>query len=408
MQKASARRVVRIVSVLALLGGLTMTTQQASDAQEAGVRAGATLPFITAIDTMKESMDTLNNRLTPVQIANDVQVASSLHANYVTVDTPYDYPDYAQQWVDAIRAAGKHVWFRMSWNAWLGMYDVPGTMTPGGFEAATRAFIMAHPAMFRAGDVFDICPEPEQGKYWALTYGVSWDWSPMIPNAATTAYNAFVRDGTVLAQNTFQQIGVKGVITTIRSMTPFVIEHDLEPATVSLLGQVTGDSFPEGVTIEPVAATNARISELQAMEAAWPVPVVLGEMGYSTAALVNDIQQEAVLRAEFTALRAIPYLAGVNYWVGAGYQTPDQYNGTRLFSGTTGAWSPRPAATDLATFFSAESPISPSPTTPPASTGVATSTASPAMSPVTSSQTATPSPCGKHATCRIFAAALQS
>ena len=357
-----------------------------------GVADVAPTSFIASLDTMKESMDSLNNPLTPAQIANDVNLSASLNTTHITVDTPYDDPGYAQQWADAIRAAGKHVWFRMSYDSWLGIYGAAATMTPAGYESAMRAFILAHASLFQPGDIFDPCPEPEQGAYWAAAYGPSWDWSPAPPNAATRESNAFVRDTSSVAAAAFQQIGVAGVNTTVRSMNPFIVEHDLEPATVAQLGRVTIDSYPEAGTTDPATAARARVDEMNGIENQWRVPIVVGEMGYSTQALVSDAVQEPVLSAEFRALQGLPYLAGVNYWTGAGYAAPDRYNGTRVFTGTVGAWTLRPAAVDLSAFFAAEAQTSPATLmiAAPPSTNTATPTMTPP--PATATSTATTPP----------------
>jgi hypothetical protein len=308
--------------------------------------------FVRAIDTQKESMDTLANRLTAAQMADSVGVAAQLNLDYVTVETPYDYPDYAQQWVDAIRSVGKHVWFRMSWSDWLGIHAGTGTMTPTDFLSRTQRFILAHPGMFRTGDIFDICPEPEQGKYWNATYGSSWNWLPAPPNPATREYNLFIRNGTQAARTAFQQIGRTGVTTTIRSLNPFDAQYDLEPATVSLLGVLTIDSYADAGMTDQHDAVASRINELNALHDQWKVPIVYGEMGYDASnPFVSDAQQQVVLNAEFSALRQVSFLKGVNYYVGAGYPAPDNYNGTRIFAGTRGAWTLRPAAADLARFF---------------------------------------------------------
>jgi parallel beta-helix repeat protein len=76
-------------------------------------------------------------------------------------------------------------------------------------------------------------------------------------------------------------------------------------------------------------------------------------MGYSIKVRVNDTAQEAVLQAEFNALSALPYLAGVNYWVGAENDTPTRTS-PHIFSGTTGVWILRPAAYDLSNFYKVE------------------------------------------------------
>ncbi len=313
--------------------------------------ATAAFSVVTSVDTMKDSKDTVANRLTAAQIGAEVRMAASLHTTHIAVDTPYDAPDYARQWIDAIHAAGKHVWLRPHFNQWEGDYGATGIMTPAQYERAEVAFLRAYPTLLRPGDIFDPCPEPENGKYWAATYGQSWDWNPIVPNAATREYNAFIRDTTTIAQDTLHGLGIDGVITTIRSVNGWIATHDLEPATVGLLGRVTIDSYPEGSTTDPAVAARAQVDAISSVETMWHVPVVLGEMGYSTAALVNDQTQEAVLRAEFTALRQLPYLEGINYWVGAGNA---QYDGTRLITGSRDAWTLRPAARDLAALYAAE------------------------------------------------------
>ncbi|MGH2345810.1 MAG: hypothetical protein ACRDG4_11330, partial [Chloroflexota bacterium] len=71
--------------------------------------------FAASVDTMKESMDTdaAQDQLSDSRISNTVNAISRLNTNYITVDTFWEYPSYTQRWVDAIRATGRHVWFRM-------------------------------------------------------------------------------------------------------------------------------------------------------------------------------------------------------------------------------------------------------------------------------------------------------
>jgi hypothetical protein len=312
--------------------------------------------MITSIDTMKESRDTETRPMAPAQIADDVDLAASLNTNYITVDTHWDYPDYMQQWVNAIRATGRHVWFRIHPNQWGDNNGTTGIMTPAQYEASEQAFIAAHPAFFQPGDILDPCPEPENGLYWIATYGKGWTANP--PNVATEAYNAFIRDTTTIADQTLHAAGIHGVITTVRSTNSFFAAHpgDLEAATVAMLGHVTYDSYPEGTTTDPATATAARVNEIEAVEQAWPgVPIILGEMGYSNKMEVDDTTQEAVLSAEFAAIAPLPNIAGINYWVGAGTSNSGGY--THIFNGSTGSWILRPAAIDLAAFYAQEQQV---------------------------------------------------
>jgi hypothetical protein len=309
--------------------------------------------MITSIDTMKESRDTETRPLSDAQIADDVNLAASLNTNYITVDTHWDYPDYMQRWVNAVRATGRHVWFRIHPNQWGDNNGTTGIMTPAEYEASEQAFIAAHPALFQPGDILDPCPEPENGPYWIATYG--YGWTSNAPNAATEAYNAFIRQTSAIADAALHAAGIYGVITGVRSTNSFFATHPgvLEPATVAALGHVTFDSYPEGTTTDPATAAAARANEIEAVARAWPaVPIVLGEVGYSDKIAVSDATQDSVLRAEFAAILPIGAVAGINYWVGAG--TDDSGGYTHIFGGATGAWTLRPAALDLAAFFAQE------------------------------------------------------
>lgn len=335
-----------------LAGLIAVPFAHAASAPPPAAHAAALPLLALSVDTMKESRDTETRPLTDAQIADDVDLAARLNTNYITVDTHWDYPDYMQRWVNAIRTAGRHVWFRIHPNQWHDDNGASGMMTPAQYESAEQAFIAGHPALFQAGDILDPCPEPENGLYWIATYGHGW--TSNAPNTATREYNAFIRATTDIADAALHQNGIAGVITTVRSTNSFFATHPgvLETATVARMGRVTFDSYPENTTTDPATATAARISQLNAVESIWNVPIVIGEMGYSNKVNVDDATQDAVLRSELNALAALPYLAGINYWVGAGTASSGGY--THIFAGSHGAWTLRPAAVDLAAFYQTE------------------------------------------------------
>ncbi len=310
------------------------------------------LPFIASVDTMKESRDTETRPLSLTAIQQSVDLAARLNVNYITVDTHWDYPDYMSKWVNAIRTSGRHVWFRIHPNQWHDDNGTTGLMTPAMYIDSERRFILAHLTFFRPGDIFDPCPEPENGLYWHATYGLNW--TSNAPNAATMAFNAFVREATDVADATLNQGSIYGVITTIRSMNSFFPLHPkvLEAQTVARLGVITIDSYPEHTTTDPQVAAQSRLSELNAIEQLWKIPIIQGEMGYSNAVAVDDATQQLVLKTEFQALSTLPYLHGINYWVGAGTNQSGGY--THIFAGTSGVWTWRPAAYNLAAFFHLE------------------------------------------------------
>lgn len=384
------RQRFHIISALLVLAMSTMAGAaghgRADAPPIARPRTAVVPPFISAIDTMKESRDTETRPLSDAAIADDVNLAASLNPNYITVDTHFEYPDYMARWVAAIRATGRHVWFRIHPNQWGDNNGTTGIMTPAQYESAERAFLQANLALFQPGDILDPCPEPENGTYWLATYGSGW--TANAPNPATQEYNAFIRATSDIADSVLQGAGIYGVITTVRSTNSFFATHPgpLEAATVARLGRVTVDSYPDQNLTDPAQAAAARVSEYRAIYAAWGVPVVVGEMGYSNKIAVDDATQQSVLSAEFGALEGLGFLGGLNYWVGAGTDNSGGY--THIFTGTNGAWALRPAASDLAGFFAYEQgrvgKATPTPSTPAAtstSTPAATATAPPTLTP---------------------------
>jgi hypothetical protein len=302
--------------------------------------------FIASIDTMKESKDTdSSTQLTDAQIANDIYLCVSLNPNYITVDTHYDEDTYMARWVRAIRATGKHVWFRPGFAGWG--TGTSGIMTPTMYLAKLRIFILTHPSLFQPGDIFDENAEPENGRYWGATYGANW-------SSQTRDFNSFLVGLTDTADQAFRQLGIGGVITTIHSTDPWTAEHPevLYPSTVQHMGNlVTVDAYPDENTTDPTTAANEWIQQLMRIHVARPTArILIGEMGYSNKLPVDDTTQETALKEELDALSSVSYLAGINYWVGAGTAASGGY--THIFTGSAGHWSLRPAAYVLASFYS--------------------------------------------------------
>jgi hypothetical protein len=216
-----------------------------------------------------------------------------------------------------------------------------------------RTFILHHPGLFRPGDIFDADAEPENGRYWSATYGPNWSWQPTAPNAATAEFNAFLLALTHTADQAFHQLGIRGVITTVHSTSPWWAEHPeaLYPSTVEQMGNViTIDAYPDADTTDPHVAAAAWTHLLATIHEVRPhVRLLIGELGYSNNLRVDDRTQQRVLHATLNALSSNPRLVGLNYWVGAGTDSSGGY--THIFTGTAGAWSPRPAAFVLSAFF---------------------------------------------------------
>lgn len=306
----------------------------------------------TCVDTMKDSRDTSApaQQLSTAVIQQGVNLCAGLNVTHITVDVFYDYAAYMTTWVQAVRAAGKKVWFRCHHNAWEGNNGVSATMTPAQYLTATIAFIQANPTLFQSGDIFDACPEADNSPYWVTTYGAGY--TNGAPNAATNAFNQFLLDCDTQMQAALNGLAIYGVNTKVRSLNSFWGKSiaALYPTTVASLGCVVIDSYPEGSSTSPSVCAAARLTELQQVtNARAGVPIIIGELGYSNAVNVDDATQQAVLAAELAAIATVPNIIGMNYWVAQGTASSGGF--THLFSGNRGSWGLRPAASTLATFY---------------------------------------------------------
>lgn len=327
-----------------------------------------TLKF-RSVDTMKGSKDSCDNPWSEAQIAQIVGLCAGLNLTHLAVSTPWDYsgagqftPAYLRRWVAGIRAAGKSVWFRCHPIGWERDYGATGTMTPAQYLASMDRFIRANADLFRSGDIWDGCPEPENGKYWNETHSPSqfngWMYNGA-PNAATAEYSQFFIDITDWSDAAFAAIGQRGIVTTIRATNGTVAQRreTLHPEAVARMGRITTDSFTGQGSTDPATVAQSLIDELDAIRAARDavpatanLPIVLGERGYSTTVRPDDEQQRAVIAEVNRRLATVPFLEGDNYWVAFG---EDNTENSRLFAGSRGVYAPRPAAAELAAYFAA-------------------------------------------------------
>jgi hypothetical protein len=336
-----------------VLTGCTAQSQHSPPTPDRGAEEAPALPvsYIASIDTMKESKDTEDAPLSDTQIAADINLSASLNVNYIAIATHYDNADYMTRWVSAVRATGKHVWFRSGFRGWG--TDASGEFTSAVYLSRLYTFILTHAYLWRPGDIFDPNAEPENGAYWRASYGPNWSWQPPAPNAATDDFNKFLVDVTNTAELAFKQLGISGVITTVHSVDPWTVEHPevLYPSTIKRMNDlVVVDAYPDANTQDPALAAHAWVQQLSRIHNARPhARIVIGEMGYCNNFPVEDTTQETVLKAELDALSSVPYLVGINYWVGAGTDQSGGY--THLFENSTGHWTLRPAAYVLASFY---------------------------------------------------------
>src|SRR5689334_19862914 len=132
------RYIKTIVVLLAVISSLAWQVAHTKSTATATSTRGT---FIASIDTMKVSRDTVRQPLSFAEINSIIKLSARLNANYITVDTQWDYPDYMAQWINAIRLAGRHVWFRGYPRQWEDASGKAGIMTPTQYMAYEQKFI---------------------------------------------------------------------------------------------------------------------------------------------------------------------------------------------------------------------------------------------------------------------------
>lgn len=288
---------------------------------------------LRSIDNMHISRDLMCTEQSAAWIYAVVAQEAAAGANTIVVDMPYDDASgyascpvanplaYEQEWVNAIRHAHLHVWFRQLWNTWLGIYGRPkltyGTApavpyeTGGGADAVisgadsasylakTYRFILGHAELFAPGDIFTPAEEPEGG-------GVAPDCTGpcQFPNPAE--FNRFMRDSMAADRQAFASLGVD---VSVGYWGVGCANRWLEPATVAAMGVLATDCYDRSAADLQAALT--------ALYAQFGAPVVLGEWGDIWDRGVQPASTNAV-SSVFAVLNRLPFVVGFNYWQAAG------------------------------------------------------------------------------------------
>jgi hypothetical protein len=241
-----------------------------------------------------------------------VTTAKDLGVNYVAIETPYDSPlcansvTYTKRWVDSVRSAGLNVWHRHMPLQFEGIYDTAKSANVD-YLLLIKNYIKANPTLFKSGDIFTPIPEPQNGGIQGVTYcsqGVC------IFNSKES-FNKWLRDAIDVSNQSFSDIGLGGKIKVgYYGFDGFVAWGDnnpdwdgiLEDATISKMGNITIDHYPElvGDTME---------NDLNELQNKYPnTKIVIGEWG----AVVSNNQQNQVQNSMTASMRK--NVVGFNYW----------------------------------------------------------------------------------------------
>jgi hypothetical protein len=382
-----ARRLAAMLASTAVAAQLVLMAFGGS--QAAGGLAG--FKFIGSVDTMKLSKDRAWEGFTSDD-AQAVNLTASMAVTHITVDTPLEYPSVMVAWAEKIHSVGKHVWFRLgSFNGGSlahgdsskdSGYKAPYDGYPGyapGYLTNLHQLMLSHPGLVRPGDILDGNSEVENSTWWKKNYGckvqqaactpcpeISQMTSAAYPCSPVSEFNRFLQAMTQQENRDLVSLGITPcatptstncVLTQVHSVDPGTAEHELSSATVKAMGNlVTVDAYPERRTTSPTAAASKWMTVLHNWYEVWKargltVTILVGEWGYSNKINVGDATQAAVIQAEVEAFPTVPYLLGMNYWVGPGWEGDGGY--TQIFTHASGSWKFRPAAPKVSSFYAA-------------------------------------------------------
>jgi hypothetical protein len=286
-----------------------------------------------SIDTMSRSRDQAQSQLFKPQIVFFCQQLARLHPTHLTYCGPYDAPStygaqpgWMEAWLGAIRATGRHVWFRMLWNNWQGTFSQPiltANTTPAipyetdgrvtavlsgsdttSYLYKTYQWILDHPTVFQDGDVFSPASEPSNAgiePYSAQT-------PAQFPNLA--AYVAWLADVTVLCRVAFQHIGKQVFVGFMSPGWVSGAANAISSDTARILGSpMSVDTY----VTQPQQVVNI----LAALSYTWRSTMVLGEWGVTSG--TTESSRVQAVNATYGAVSALPFVVGVNYFEGWSY-----------------------------------------------------------------------------------------
>jgi hypothetical protein len=272
---------------------------------------------VRAIDTMKYSRDAARNPAMITQIPSLVAQVASLHPTHIAIDTPYDaeFVPYLAAWVQAARANNLHVWFRGNFSGWEGWFGYAKFTDPAIHHTLTRQFIVAHPSLFQAGDIFTPAPEPENGGYG----------DPRLSDAIRQQFLTFLTTSYVNCTNAMAEISAQGVSCGYVSMNGDVARDSL---TSEVVAQTGGLVVIDHYVADPVTLKNDILSLAQKYNA----KVVVGEFGAPIPDIhgaMTESQQAAYIAQDLDQMKSVSQvMLGVNYWTAFDASTalfnPDQ------------------------------------------------------------------------------------
>jgi hypothetical protein len=341
--------------------------------------------FITSVDVMKYTKDTMQNQLQDSEISAIVaDIMNNLKPQYIAISVPLDesedYPAdtkpaprtaiaYAQKWADVIHSAGAKVLFRGTFAGIEGIYNFPKLVGSNRFPAGTAAtaatdgrnswlgkiytYITSHSSLFAPGDIWAILPERTEGIFQDQTSFLSYA-SPGIQ----TNYANFFIDLNKVSATAFEKIG-KSVRSGYSTNNFSEIGSGwLLPSLFATEPVISVDHY--GITHTPAEMD----SDIRTAYKNYGKQIFLQEWGDYWNVSMSQADRTAYLNsmyAVFAKLEADKILAGFNYWGGW------VNNAEGVLTSANGVYNINYRGQILSKFFATVAPTTLS-STPPSST----------------------------------------
>ena len=296
--------------------------------------------FMTSVDVMKYTKDTMRNQFSDSQIDALVGlIMTSIKPKYIAISVPLDsqadYPAdgqpaprtaaaFTQKWADSIHAHGGKVIFRGTWSGIEGIYGFAKMVGAARFPAGTAAsaatdgtstwlgktyqYIKSNSGFFHDGDIWAVLPERTEGICQDSTSFLTYA-SPGIQSN----YPNFFLDLNKVSAQAFGLVGKKVKVGYSANNFSEVASGWLNPALYQTANMIVVDHYGINHSVSEME------SDLTTAYKKYGKPVFLQEWGDYWNVSLPQSERSAYLKsmyAMFAKLAGQRILAGFNYWGG--------------------------------------------------------------------------------------------
>ncbi|MBX4188326.1 MAG: carboxypeptidase-like regulatory domain-containing protein [Candidatus Doudnabacteria bacterium] len=265
---------------------------------------------VQSLDTMKFSRDLarekLNDPTFDETIEQQISEIAKANATHVAIGTPYDpeFLPFLKRWVSAARRHNLKIWFRGNLSGWEGWFEYP-LIDREMHKQEILKFIKDNPDLFEDGDIFDSCPECENG-------------GPGDPRQTgdVIGHRKFLIEEYKDLYSEFNRQGKK-MYAVVFSMNGDVTKLVMDRETVKSLGnRIVIDHY--------VTTPEKLVEDTKNLGSATGARIMLGEFGAPVPDLHGELSPEDQKILVERTLRQVAQegnILGINYWVFAGGTT---------------------------------------------------------------------------------------